>query len=128
MDRVKEQAGRRLKRHVRTAWEKRGLGFYGFVATGTFLYLEVTDLAGDVAALPSLATLGLDGIIGWLVNNFVEAILFSIQAAVWPLAWINQFGISVVSGLLLAGAYAAFTLIRPFMLRWLDDDETEPAA
>ena len=127
MDRVKRQAGRRLKRHIRTAWEKRGLGFYGFVATATFLYLEVTDLAGDVAALPSRASLGLDGVIGWLVDNFVEAVLFSIQAALWPVEWIERFGITLTSGLLLAAAYGAFLLIRPAMLRLLADDEAEPA-
>lgn len=127
MNRVKQQAGRRLKRHVRTVWEKRGLGFYGFVATATFLYLEVTDLAGDLAALPSLATLGLDGVIGWLVDNFIEAIFFSIQAALWPVEWIERFGITPTSGLLLAGAYGAFLLVRPAMLRLLEDDEIEPA-
>lgn len=107
-----------LRRYVRKLWEKRGGGFYGFVATVMFLYLEVVDIAGDIVELggasPSLAWL-----IRFVVSNLVTLLVNTIRAAVWPLTWLGQFGVGLLSAALLAGAYLSYRAVRPHVMRLL---------
>jgi hypothetical protein len=116
--------GHRLRRYVRRVWESRGGGFYGFIAAGTFLYLEATDLAGDV---PEIAGLVVDplGIIGFLIGNLIEAVMFLVTSAIWPLLWIDRFGIGLGSGALLGVGYLVYRAIHPTVRRWLADPEPE---
>src|SRR5512138_607702 len=116
----------RLRRHVRDVWQSRGGGFYGFVATLTFLYLEATSLLGDVTSLPGLQ-INVSGIIGWFVQNLIAGVMNVVRASVWPLAWIQRFGVGFTSAALLGSAYIAFHLIRPWVLRLLRDPEDEAA-
>ena len=118
MQRVRSYAVNRFRRHCLQVWTSRGGGFYGFVALLTFLYLEVVDLAGDIAALPgSHADLGF--VISWIVGNLVDAFVNSIRAAIWPLSWLEHFGVGILSGALLAGSYLAYRAVRPTVIRWL---------
>ncbi len=121
---IVRQGAHWLRRHVRRVWQSRGGGFYGFVGTLTFLYLEATSVIGDLTALR-----GLDLSPGWVVNflvqNFVQGFVNVVWASVWPVAWIQRFGLGVKSGALLVGCYFTFQLIRPMVLRLLQDpDET----
>lgn len=127
MNRLIGTAGRWLRRHVREVWESRGGGFYGFVAALTFLYLEAMDLTGDIAALGALAALDLGTVIGFVINNLVEAVMFTVYAALWPVEWISRFGVSLLSGGLLLGAYAVYRVIHPTVLAWLQEPEAVPA-
>lgn len=119
--------GQWLRRHVREVWESRGGGFYGFVAALTFLYLEATDLAGDIVSLGGITSLGLGTVIGFVINNLVEAVMFTVYAAIWPVQWISRFGFSLLSGGLLVGAYAVYRVIHPTVLGWLQEPDDTPA-
>lgn len=114
--------GRRVFRDV---WRSRGGGFYGFVAALTFLYLEVVDIGGDLVGLPR-ASLDLAWLIGFLVQNLVDVLMNTIRAALWPLVWIDRFGVSLMSGALLAGAYTGYLAVRPVVLRLIDDPDGPP--
>jgi hypothetical protein len=114
-----------FKRYFRKAWESRGSGFYGFVGALTFVYLEALDLAGDLAGIADIR-IDLGWVIGFVVSNLVDAVMNLVRAALWPLEWIQRFGITGRSLLLLAGAYLIYRLIRPTVLRLLSEDDPEP--
>lgn len=113
-----------FRRFFRKAWESRGGGFYGFVGALTFVYLEAVDLGGDLAGIADIR-IDLGWVIGFVVSNLVEAVMNLVRAALWPLEWIQRFGITGRSLLLLAGAYVVYRLIRPTVLRLLEDDAPE---
>ena len=118
MHTIVRQGGHWFRRHVRRVWESRGGGFYGFVATLTFVYLEAKSLAGDVTSLGSFQV-NLGGVIGWAVQNLVQGVLNVVFATIWPVEWINRFGVSLTSAALLVGCYFVFQAIRPAVLRLL---------
>jgi hypothetical protein len=118
MNELRTLAANRARRRLRAIWVSRGGGFYGFVVLLTFVYLEVLDVGGDIAALPG-AEPGLGFVIRWLVGNLVDAILNTVRAAVWPLSWVSHFGVGLRSAALLAGSYAGYRLLRPTVIRWL---------
>lgn len=115
----------RFRRRALQVWESHGGGFYGFVALLTFLYLETLDLAGDLAGI-TLDTLGIGWVLQFLIGNLVDAVRIAIQAALWPLAWLDRFGIGLESGALLLLAYGAYRLVRPTVLRLLREPGPEP--
>lgn len=120
---VGQEAGHRLRRYVRKVWSSRGGGFYGFVATLMFLYLEVVDLAGDVLGFPALVGASLGGVIGWGVTNVINAVLNLVRAAIWPMSWLLGFGIGVRSALLLGATYVTYRVAHPHILRLLQEPE-----
>ncbi len=127
MHKLVRQGGHRFRRHVRRLWQSRGGGFYGFVATLTFLYLEVKSLLPDAATVRSVAQLNVGGIVGgvvsWFVNNLVTGIMNAVWSALWPVEWLNRFGVSLTSAALLLGAYLLFLLVRPAVLRLLREPD-----
>ena len=124
-----QEAGHRLRRYIRVVWASRGGGFYGFVATLMFLYLEALDLAGDVVGLPALVAADMGGVIGWAVGNAINAVMNLVKAALWPVEWIDRFGVDLQSILLFGAAYAAYRMVRPGVLRLLGDEpSTTPTA
>jgi hypothetical protein len=123
MNRIARRAGGRFRGHVRQLWESRGGGFYGFVVVLTFLYLETVDLAGDIAGVGGVR-LDIGWVIGFLVENAVDAVLNGVRAALWPVTWVGRFGVTASSAALLGGAYVAYRLVRPIVLRLL----AEPGA
>jgi hypothetical protein len=127
MHELSSRLANRFRCYVRRLWATRGAGFYGFVAVLTFLYIETVDLAGDIRGLPSSGPIGLGWIIGLGVDFFVDAILNTVKAAIWPVHWIGRFGVSILSATLLAGSYVAYRAIRPAVLRWLDTSDEELA-
>lgn len=130
MNEIIREGSHRFRRHVLHLWESRGGGFYGFVAVLTFLYLEAIDLVGDVMGAGGFLRMDLGWVIGWMVQNFVDALLNLVFSAIWPVEWVSRFGVGVRSGLLLLGAYGLYRLLRPAVLRWLrePDAELDPAA
>ncbi len=114
----------RLRRHIRQVWLSRGGGYYGFVGTLTFVYLEALALIGDVTGLPGIQ-ISAGGIIGWLVQNLVTGVMNVVWASIWPVAWIQRFGVGLTTALLLVGSYFAFHLLRPVILRLLREPGEE---
>lgn len=125
MQSLRSHAENRFRDHVRTLWRSRGGGFYGFVAALTFIYIEGTDLAADIATLPHAGPFGLGSIIGWGVGRLVDAIVNGVRAAIWPAAWIGRFGVSLLSAGLLAACWLAYRAARPALVRWLGEDPAE---
>lgn len=123
---LRTRGANRFRRYCLKIWTSRGGGFYGFVVMLTFLYLEALDLGGDIAALPDSHP-GIGFVIGWIVGNLVDVIVNSIRAAIWPFSWISHFGVTLLSGALLAGSYVAYRALRPTVVRWLTPTD-EPAA
>jgi hypothetical protein len=121
---IVKHGGHRFRRHVRELWASRGGGFYGFVATLTFVYLEAVDLVGDVFALRH-AQLSLGGVISWFVQNAVDAFLNVLWSAIWPVKWLGLFGVGLTSGALLAGSYVTYRALRPTVLRLLREPGEE---
>ncbi len=115
----------KFRHHLRELWESRGGGFYGFVAALTFLYLEAADLIGDLAGVGRAQWLDLGWWIGWVVSNLVEAALNGVWAALWPLTWVQHFGLGLLSVGLFAGSYVTYRAIRPTVLRLLRDPDEE---
>lgn len=116
----------RFRRHAREVWQSRGGGFYGFVATLTFLYLETVDLAGDIASLPGFLKLDVGWVVGWFVNNAIDAVKNLVWSAIWPVEWIGRFGVNLYSVALLGACYGIYRLIRPWVLRLLEDPVADP--
>ncbi len=125
MKQVRAYAANHYRRHLRGVWMSRGGGFYGFVVLLTFVYLESVDLAGDIAALPG-SHVDAGFLISWIVGNLVDALVNTIRAALWPVAWIQHFGIGLLSAALLAGSFLLYRMVRPTVLRWLTPTD-EPA-
>lgn len=121
MKRILEHGRERYRRHARHVWMSRGGGFYGFVAMVTFLWLEATQLAGDVAGLRN-ASLDVGWVIGWVVGNFIDAIMNLVSAAIWPVEWIGRLGVGLGSLALLGAAWVGYRLVRPWVLRFLEGD------
>lgn len=127
MHEIARHAGHRLRRHAHEVWQSRGGGYYGFVAMLTFLYLEAVDILGDIASLRHLQ-LGIGGIISWLVQDAVQALMNVIRAAIWPVEWISRFGVGITSIVLLGGSYVIYRAIRPTVLRWLGEPDESPTS
>lgn len=117
---------KKLRRYLRRLWESRGGGFYGLVAALTFLYLEAVSLIGDFARVGRWEWFDLGWWIQWAVSNLVEAALNTVWAALWPLTWMQHFGIGLLSGGLLAGTYLTYRAVRPSVLRLLRDPGEDP--
>ena len=108
--------------YFRKVWESRGGGYYGFVGAVTFVYLEALDLAGDIAAVGGVR-LDVGWVIGFMVENLISAVMNLVRAAIWPFAWISRFGLGLTTAALLLGTYVAYRLLRPAVLRFLEEPD-----
>jgi hypothetical protein len=115
------------RRYVRKLWEKRGGGFYGFVATLMFLYLEVLDIAGDIVDMAG-TSFGLGWLISFVVSNIITIIMNTVRAALWPMTWLSKFGVGVMSAALLGAAYVAYLMVRPWVMQMLQEPGDAEAA
>lgn len=114
-----------IRRYVRKLWESRGGGFYGFVATLMFIYLEIIDIAGDLIAMGG-ARINLGWFISFVVSNLVDVVMNTVRAAIWPATWIGQFGVGITSGVLIGVVYVGYLAVRPSVLRMLrEPDEAQ---
>jgi hypothetical protein len=115
-----------LRPRLRQFWLTRGGGYYGLVATLTFLYLEGMDLAADLGGFPG-ASFDLGWIIGFFVGSIVDAALNGVAATLWPIQWLRLFGTGPLLLVLLGGTYLLYRVTRPGVLRLLGVEE-EPTA
>lgn len=117
-----------LRRRLRALWASRGGGYYGIVATLTFLYLEGRALGGGGGVIRGFRTLYLGGIPGFIIGSIVDAVVNAIKAALWPLAWIAGLGIGLRLILLLIGSMLVYRLLRPAILHILGAEADDPAS
>ena len=116
-----------IRRHLRQLWDNHGGGFYGFVATGMFLYLEAIDLIPEVARIGEVEWTNLGWWISWWVDNLADAVTNSVHAAIWPATWISHFGAGLASAAGIGACYLAYLAVRPAVLRMLHDPEDDEA-
>lgn len=91
-------------------WRKHGRGFYALMAVGTFLYLDLTSLAGSVASSESVQ----DFVTSELVTFAIETLWYGVQASFWPVVWFLKMGLA---GLLWAlGGYLFWALLLAIAL------------
>lgn len=103
--------------HVREIWDENGGGFYAAGAVVTFLGLEAASFAEDLAEAGGVLPLLRDGVVDWFVGFAIESVLFAVTAAIWPLKWIDVFGLQ--QGLLVIGmAWALWWLGERAVARW----------
>lgn len=117
---------KRVRRTLRKVWASRGGGYYGLVVAVTFVYLEVVDLAGDLAGMVDAWPISLGWIIAFVVGNLIDAFINGIAAAFWPIKWLGAFGVGPTLLALLGATYVTYRLTRPAILRLLAPDEDEP--
>jgi hypothetical protein len=85
-----------------------GGGIYGSVAVATWLILEGRDIHGDVVAAGSASAWIRGMSVPWLIGEAIEAVRWSVTAALWPWYWFSELG--PVAALYVAGAVWALDL------------------
>lgn len=92
---------------VHRKWFGFGGGFYGLVALLTLAHIEVGEVAEFLQGFEGLDTL-LDLIsIGTVVNLFVETLVNTLTALIWPVYWLGSEGMNH-AWLWLALAYGGY--------------------
>jgi hypothetical protein len=106
----------------RKVWEVRGGGLYACGFAATFLILEIRALGEDVAAAGSIFT---GGAFGFLIDFFIDSLMNTFQALIWPIfvvLWAPPWG---AIGLGLAYVGFANYLKKP-ITDWLFDGGPDP--
>ena len=118
---------RRFRHHALTAWDSRGGGFYGFVAAITFLGLEGMNLVGDIASLRDFRPT-VEYLVNWFVQDIIQGVTATVKAAIWPVEWMQRFGVGPQLAGLVVAAYLTYRLIHPTVRRLLEvkDEDAEP--
>jgi len=118
-DGLVDEVRERLLDWFRKIWMIRGGGLYAVGFALSFLYLEVTELLlDDIPAILSLDSYDVGAIIHFAVNVFVDTIMNTALAFIWPvvfLQWQPPLG-----AMLLGAAFVLFPkLAKPHLERWL---------
>ena len=102
----------------RKVWEVRGGGLYACGFALTFIYLEIGSLGEDIAQVGGLFN---GGFVAFVVDFFVDSLLNTLQAFLWPVhvvMWAPPKG-AIGLGL----AYMGFAkYLKPPITRWLFPD------
>ena len=110
-------------------WKVRGGGFYGLGYVVTFVYLEITMLLEDVTEAEGVVDFVSNQLLEMVFRYFTESILNAVQAFIWPLVLISEYGPWMI--LALGGAYVLWDRLLDRPIRdWLDrvvppDEEVE---
>jgi hypothetical protein len=113
--------GQLLKRSFRTVWEARGGGFYACGFVGTFIWLELQTIAGEIAGADGVGSFLSEQLLEFLFRFSLQSLVNTIQALIWPALLIGKYELWGIAGLLLA--YLLFSLvIKEPLTRWLFAD------
>ena len=120
----------RFREWFRKVWDVRGGGLYAVGFAAVFIYLEVVDLAVDIADIGSIGGAFDGGVINFaiafMIEFFLDSLLNTFQALLWPVdvvQWAPPWG-AVALGL----AYWLFpSYAKPHIENWLFDGEPEEA-
>ena len=75
---------------VHRKWLTMGGGFYGVVAVLTLLWIELWEIIDFITGFEGFGTLAGLFSINTLVNLFIETLMNTLSALVWPLYWLGS--------------------------------------
>ena len=75
---------------VHRKWLAMGGGFYGVVAVLTLLWIELWEIVDFVTGFEGLGTLAGLFSVNTLVNLFIETLMNTFTALVWPMYWLRS--------------------------------------
>lgn len=108
-----------FRRWFRKVWEVRGGGLYACGFAITFIILELQSLGEDVAGIGGLFE---GGIVAFVVDIFIDSLMNTIGALLWPVEVVQLAPPWGAIGLGLA--YVGFaSYLKPPIERWLFDGE-----
>ena len=93
---------------VHRKWLTMGGGFYGVVAVLTLLWIELREIVDFITGFEGFETLAGLFSVNTLVNLFIETLMNTLTALIWPLYWLS--GIEGDAWIWIAVAYAGYWL------------------
>lgn len=105
-------------------WKARGGGFYALGFAATFIYLEVTTVAGEFVESASLMAFFTEQLVEFVFRFAVDSIRNMIMAFVWPVYWVQwqpPFGAIA----LVAGYFVFAKFIKQPLTQWMFPDGEE---
>lgn len=112
----------RFTKHLRQLWDNGAGGFYGAIAAGTFVELEVRAVIAETSSADSVGEWLRDQALGAIVGFSLSSVLNLVEAAIWFVGWLRA--LSLAEGAVLGGAcFAAYVLGR---WAWPDRDGHDP--
>jgi hypothetical protein len=91
-------------------WRKHGGGYYAFLAIGTFAYLEFTSLTESIRDATSVQNF----LVSELLTFFIESIINTFMASLWPVMWFSWMGVQAVYWA--GGGYLVWSLLIAVVL------------
>jgi len=115
-----------FRRWFAKVWKVRGGGLYACGFLFTFIYLEVTTVAGEFVESESIGAFFSEQLIEFVFRFAIDSMVNTIQALMWPaivVQWQPPLG-AIGLGL----AFIAFPkYLKPPITRWLFPDGEEEA-
>ncbi len=84
-----EQAEGWFRRWFVKVWKARGGGFYALGFAATFIYLEVTTVAGEFVESASLMAFFTEQLIEFVFRFAIDTIRNMVMSFIWPVYWIE---------------------------------------
>ena len=116
-----EQAEGWFRRWFAKVWKARGGGFYALGFAATFIYLEVTTVAGEFVESASLMAFFTEQLIEFVFRFAIDSIMNMVTAFMWPVfvvQWQPPFGV-----IALVAAYFVFAkYIKQPITDWMFPD------
>jgi hypothetical protein len=100
---------------VHRKWLTMGGGFYGVVAVLTLLWIELREIIDFISGFEGFGTLAGLLSIGTLINLFIETLMITLAALLWPLYWLGS--IESDAWLWILTAYAGYWFGSSLALR-----------
>lgn len=119
--------GRTLRQRLRAAVVSSGVGFYGVMTLARFLQLEVHDLLGLAVEFELSRSLVSHLIRDWLIGFSMQSLMNSIDAMMWPVMLMREYGMPVAAAVVLStwSLYALGARTFPEVHAELEADEDE---
>ncbi|MDH3336893.1 MAG: hypothetical protein OER22_01030 [Gammaproteobacteria bacterium] len=116
-----DKAERWFRRWFAKVWKVRGGGFYALGFVATFIYLEVTTVAGEFIESPSIGAFLSEQLVEFVFRFAVDSLINTVYAFIWPVYWVQW---QPPVGLIALGAgYVIFAkFIKQSITDWLFPD------
>jgi hypothetical protein len=102
-------------------WKVRGGGFYALGFVATFIYLEVTTIAGEFIESSSIAAFFTEQLVEFVFRFAVDSLINTVYAFMWPVYWVQwqpPFGVIALG----AGYLVFANFVKKHITGWLFPD------